>query len=824
MPKTITNHSLNKINKSLRSDFIYQFFLIMVAIAILHCDSYAQVSSSNDFVKGTILDSLTKLPIPFATVQLMEKKNQMVINTLANEQGQFNREIEVDHNKFYSMSVSAVGYKTKNIDLKFDNSGRVIALKKILLQTDHKLLDQVDVKAMIKRTTQKVDRLVYNVQADPLSKFLDIWELLKRVPLLNIDGDGTLKLLGNANYQIQIDSKPTALLVRNPKDVLSTIPASKIKSIEVITTPSAKYDSEGFSGIINIVTLKQIDDRIDGSINIAYQGPAAGPSIGNTLSLKYRKFSAATFFGYSRRKLPQTKSYLVRYFDLDSLTQNQESYGGNNSKTGYGGGQLSYEVDSLNLLTANFSYNREHIEAYSNQQNWINNTNDIEIQDYSTASTSGNVWDAIDFGINYQRMFKRNRDEMLTLSYKFSNNKEVQSNSVNVLQNIGYPSNGYTQNNRLTQKENTIQVDYIKPFKVIKMEAGVKAIIRDGGSKFDDLTALNTLDQVNIDKLQNAQSIYGLYNSYNFQKGSWSLIAGGRLEATFTDNQFYTTDSRIRNHYTNFIPSLIANYNIDSTQSFNVGYTQRIQRPNIRTLNPFINRLNATTEETGNPNLKAVINNVINLRYMKNSKYSLVIDLGYSFASNTIEQTLANTDSIGTSRLTYNNIGKNSNVACNFAFNYPFNQSFSMSLSGSLAYINLEGTVNTTRIENSGEKFYLSTSIDYLTKSRWQISGNYRYNSPDIILQGKTNAVSGYSLSSYRSIFHDKITLSFLLSNIFSKYRNARSNLRDSEFNQYSQSQVYYRTASISIGYKFGHLKDNVKNTAKTINNDDAVK
>jgi hypothetical protein len=249
--------------------------------------------------------------------------------------------------------------------------------------------------------------------------------------------------------------------------------------------------------------------------------------------------------------------------------------------------------------------------------------------------------------------------------------------------------------------------------------------------------------------------------------------------------------------------------------NINFGYTQRIQRPDIFSLNPFVNRSNPDFQSTGNPNLRPVLSNNLQFNYSKFKKSSINIGLSYSFANNTIQ---------GITTSTIQNIGKNHTIGTNFYFNYPVNKNWYINFSGNLNYLFLQGIIDTAVQKNHGLQGYLYASTSYKLNNGWRLNANYSFNSPYISLQSKSNSYSYSSFGVSRDVVKNKLTFSASVTNPLTKYREYISETTGPDFTQTGYYQSYYRSFNVSLNYRFGKLTSEVKKSKRNINNDDTSK
>ncbi len=388
-------------------------------------------------------------------------------------------------------------------------------------------------RPVIKR---EIDGISYDVTADPESVALNVLDMMRKVPLLSVDASDNIKLKGSGNYKILINGKESALVAKNPSDVLKAMPATNIEKIEVITTPPAKYDAEGLAGIINIITKKNIDQGYNIGINGRYN-TVWGPGINLNGTLKQGKFGLSAFAGYNVHRKQTTGFGNTQTFFSDNSVLSQDgtnTFGGHHN---YGNAELSYEIDSLNLLTGSIEiYNGTNTQNSSQFSSMPATVGSAE-QKYHLMNEGYSSFEGLDAAVNYQLGFKKNKNRLLTLSYKYSYSPNKQFNNNTFSDTVNYQLPGYQQYNNAGNKEHTVQLDYVHPFKKLTLEAGGKAILRNNFSNFQTNNYNDTIKDYVINPSQSndfnyRQNIYSLYNSYQLKWNKWTAKGGLRLERT----------------------------------------------------------------------------------------------------------------------------------------------------------------------------------------------------------------------------------------------------------------------------------------------------
>src|SRR3569833_2036219 len=321
--------------------------LLMALCCYLSAAVLAQPSPQILTVKGTAIDSATNQPVGWATVALLDASTKKtVMGGLTKDDG--THELEVAKGKSYLLTIASVGYMPKTVPISGDIA--VVNVGKILLSPARNALKEVSVTAVKPIVRQEIDRISYDVQADPETKTLNVLDMLRKVPLVTVDASDNIQLKGSGNYKILINGKPSSLVAHNPSDVFKSMPASSIQKIEVITTPPAKYDAEGLTGIINIITNKKVDQGYNGYINLR-ENTIYGPGGGLSLTVKQGKFGLSMYSGLSdRTKTTVTSQNTLRTLDDNLNLLSNLAQSSSNSTTGhflYTSEEFSYEIDTL---------------------------------------------------------------------------------------------------------------------------------------------------------------------------------------------------------------------------------------------------------------------------------------------------------------------------------------------------------------------------------------------------------------------------------------------------------------------------------------------
>ena len=802
-------------------------FIAALVLILLSANLFAQNKTAVLSIQGSVTDSSSGKPLPFVTIGLQDRATQKTIRSvLSKEDGSFL--ITGTAGKAYQLELAFVGFASKTISIS-ETSGTV-TLGSLSLANSGQDLQVVAITAVKPLIRRSPDGISYDVQSDPETPALTALDIVRKVPLLTVDASDNIKLKGSGNYKILINGKESALMAKNPSDVLRAMPATNIEKIEVITTPPAKYDAEGLAGIINITLKKNTDQGYTLGVNGRYNS-VWGPGINLNGTLKQGKIGLTAFMGTNKRRPQSFGSGSSQLFYADQSVLSQDGSNRNTGHNYYGNAELSYEVDSLDLVTANVETFIGGFDQTGYQRSTTTDANQQLSQQYLADIVNNGTYAGLDASLNYQRNFKRDKNQLLTLSYKYSYSPFTQSTGNVFSDTLNFSSPNYQQYNKSGSREHTVQIDYAHPVKKWTIEAGAKGIFRDNfsdfeSSNYDAVQGKYISNPLQSDQFSYRQNVYGFYNSYQLKLDKWSFKGGVRLEHTSVRGDFTSSNALVSQDYNNVVPSINIQHTIGKS-SFGVAFTDRIQRPGIFQLNPFVDLSNPKFISTGNPDLHPELLHNFELNYSHFAKNSITAGLSYGFSNNTIQPVnTLRVDSTGSQRDTvtvtsYQNLGFNKVLGLNLNTNFTLTPALTLTLNGQLNRIWVSGSYNGVYYKNDGYTGNAEANAAYKFKKGFRFSIDAGFFSGDVTLQGKTNnfLYSSYVLS--KSFWGKKATVSMVVNNPYSRVFTGRSNFHTVDFYQTSYNQMPYRTYAIRINYKIGKLNSDIKRSEKNISNDD---
>ncbi|NRF38025.1 outer membrane beta-barrel protein [Pedobacter foliorum] len=683
--------------------------------------------------------------------------------------------------------------------------------------TTSRQLEEIQIKKTRSLVRQQIDRLSYDVQGDPEHNTLNGLDLMRKVPMLSVDAAGQLKMRGSTNYRILINGKESGMMAANPRDVLRNLPASAIKRIEVITTPSSKYDGEGPAGFINIILMRRASDGYNGNVRLAHELPTGGPSLGGNLTLKSGKFAIAINGGADRTSTPETaERYYRQTFGSIPEQMENNSTKKNNSRSIFGGAELSFEPDTLNLLTAEFSPYSGYNKVYNSRLFELNEGNP-DFSKYLLDARNKYSWTGMTAGLSFQRSFSHRPGQLLTFAYRYVSNDNPQVNHVDISQQINSHLTSFLQQSASGYKEHIFQGDYVRPLKSLTIEAGIKTILRYNSSDYKRTQSDTSL----VNNFKNSSPVFGAYNSYHYRIGAWGIKAGYRLEYTTMHGQYKSASQIPKTNYFNLIPALSLMYNINMGSSLTMGYTNRIERPRFYQLDPFADRSITNILSYGNPNLKPALSHHLELNYSQDSKTTFSANLSYTLSNNLIQQISQYDSTANATITTYANTGYDRQLKLYLSAGGKLAEKLGWSANGLISRVWLKGTIEGRHLENSGYNAKMSADVTYTLSDLWKASGSFNIDAPETFLQEKTNLQFYQSLRLYGDLVKDKLNLSLTVNNPFTKFRYYERNLTGFDFKQYYRFQSYNRSFGLSLSWQFGHLESGVQKSKRKITIDD---
>ena len=810
----------------------FKYTIIILWILIGHSHSiFGQMSGDSQgqgVIKGNLTDSLTGKPLEYVAVALRRGNFTKIINgSITDEKGSFRLEgIGVG---VYKLTFTFIGYEPKTVNkVEITATNSEFSGKNILLKPTVSTLKEVEITAQKQLIEQHVDKIVYNVEKDAGASTQTLNDILRKVPMVSVDAEGTPSLRGNTNVQVLINGKPSGIFAASIADALRTIPADQVSRIEVLTSVSAKYDAEGTAGIINIITKKKQIEGYNGSANLS-----AGRLLGNgSLNLNMRtgkvgvnaSLSGNAFFPrvltnnmFRQDNFGETKRIIEQ---LGTVTMNRYS---ESAKLGF-----DYDINSQNSITTTFQLTNMRLNGIgsTNVMNTVQvkdtQTINRSLRDLSNLKTDKNF----DWTTDYKRTFKNPKNE-LSSSVRWSHFKSDGTYFIDETQLItkeqGIREKGL--NNGSTD-EVTGQIDYTCAIgKTATLETGAKNIYRNIGSLSDYMEyseaqtdyKKNNQRSNDFNYLQNVSAIYAQSNFTT--KKNWNIQLGSRLENTYIKSVDFNGQP-IQNNYLNLTPSVLAAYTFKNSANLRFSYNRRIQRPGLAQLNPFINSVDPQNLMQGNIFLKPEIADKLEANYSYYFKKGFVyLSTFYSRTSGLIERLLTVSPS-GISMSTFQNVGISHSYGSQVYASYQPTTVWTVRGGVNAFTYNTTSAAALGSLSNKGVQYetYLTSSLSF--KNGFGMDAVAQYKAPTYTIQGRTQDMFVAILSAKMDVLKKKGSISLTAINPFVKNLTYGTILRGETFEQTKSMILPFRTVNVGFTYKFGKAMKMGKEKKSVQNND----
>lgn len=619
-------------------------------------------SSISGTVKGKVMDKIRNIPVEYASVAFYKvRDSSLVTGGITDENGEFIIG-NVPGGRYYS-EVKFIGYKSLKLEpFAVNPKNMEVSLGTIFLELDSKNIEGVVVTGQKKMLTHNLDKKVFNVEKNLNTEGGSALEIMESIPSVEVDMDGNVSLRGSQNVTILVDNKPSTY------SSIDEIPADIIESIEVITNPSARYDPDGLSGIINIVLKKKRDPGYHAMVML---NAGTGDKYNGSLNVNYREDKINIFTNLSYRQNRMTgqtisdRTTTLSTGNESTLFQDQDFRRQGKLLSLRGG--IDYFINSSNTLTLSGGYNSRERDMWDLTQNKI--ATPIQISQYQREHTGGKAGDSYNLALNY-KLDGQQKGQELTADIFFNSMADLSYNDMTQWWNEDLTTSLYEQTE--TDFNGNIlsaQTDLVQPIgNGGRLETGLKAMTRAQDNDYvfrnlvDDIWTPDTQRNNNFIYKEQQFSAYAIYSN-TFADGKFSYQGGVRAEQSFTDaDQKATDDDPIKRDFFNLFPSAHIKWDINEKHSAQVAYSKRISRPHTRFLNPFINYTDPLNLSRGNPYLNPELTNSFEISYYFNLPKTKINATVYQRYTTDIATRIVEVDNDGVARSTFQNIDKSNSL------------------------------------------------------------------------------------------------------------------------------------------------------------------
>lgn len=810
--------------------FLFSFILLLSTVAL-----FAQPSEKKQItVKGLILEEGTNFPLEYATVSFTDSNGKIVTGGITDTEGMYNIKVP---SGIYTVKYEFISYKTKTISNR--NLTQNTTLPTITLALDSASLDEVVIRAETTEVQVRLDKKIYNIGKDLTSGGATVSDALSNVPSVTVDVDGAIALRGNENVKILINGKPSAIAGFGSTDALRQLPAEAIERVEVITSPSARYDAEGTAGILNIILKKEKTLGLNGSISTSIGVPLNSSATGN-INIRTDKFNIFNTTGVYYRNAPGKAYFNNNYFSrtfVDGSGQTitvdppferiiedrnyQRERKGFNTNLG-----MEYFLTEKSSITGSVFYRMG--DNNDETENNTSNFRDNELVEQNLRTEDETEDDStLQFALNYENKFN-DKGHKLTVDLQFEDSKENEKAFIRDLRTIPsfvtLPSEAITTDE--TKREYLTQADYVLPIgENAQFEAGFRGT-------FDKTTTDYSLKQevgtsgnfVRNDSLSNIftyeQNVNAIYSQYGNKFGKFSFLLGLRLENTVMKGKLDAENIEenaplnlnFDKNYTGLFPTVNFTYELKENENITLGYNRRINRPRRWYLNPFPSRSSETNVFQGNPGLDPAYASAFDLGYLKRwKKLTLTASVYYQHETDAFERIQEETGEQtqnGVSIIRSLPINLSTNQRYGFEFGLLYNPLKWLSLNGSFNYYQYksEGFYNNVDYGAESTSYFgrFSSKVKLPLKVEWQTNAFYR--GPSNNAQTESDGILSVDMALSKDIINDNGTLSLNASDLFNT-RKRNSFTTTNTFTSESEFQWRARTVTMTFTYRFNQSK-----------------
>ncbi|MCM1109755.1 MAG: outer membrane beta-barrel family protein [Clostridium sp.] len=801
-----------------RLTFVTLFSLLAILV---------EISAADYRVKGFATDS-AGVAESFATLHIFQYPDTLkpVTNGVAGEDGAFDKQLPAAGD--YRIVLTSVGRSPIARDFSVSPAAPVADLGNLMFGMGE-MLGEVTVTATKPLVSREIDRIGYDVQGDPDAQTSQLDEMLKKVPMISVDPDGTIKINGSSSFKIYKNGRSNNAFTNNSKDIFKSLPASMIRRIEVITDPGAREDAEGSSVILNIVTMENV--IIKGVMGTAGLGWTTNNNLPNPNFWLMSQIGKLTFdisAGYSSK--PSRKGAEDHYTDRSFPDTGNESREHTHQYVGSQSTNLNFsmslDIDSLNMLTGEFYgyFGSSHTRAdftygmYDPVDSLIYGYSNDRVIDPSRYHWLGG-------NLNYQHLTRRPGEKYI-FTYNISGNGSSSRSTETYHDQVNMPVDytGIIQKSNATFVEHTLQADWTRPFnRVNTVDVGAKYVYRDNHSKSNR----NYVGEaVALTDFSHLTQIAAIYADYRLNLGSFGFRAGARYEYSRLSAKFKDgSGDNYHSDLNDICPNAAFSYSINDRNSLRLGYSSSINRPGIYYLNPTVVS-NPQSVSVGNPDLSSTRNHSLSLNYsFFSQKINLSFDANYSFSNNAIIQIqeLLENDILFS---TYENAGKNYSFNASLYFSIQAGSKTNIGLNAWAGYAHTSNPSLNLKLGAWNPGAYLNLSQRLPWKINMSLWLNY-YNGYKSLYQ-KFEPVGFASKLDHGINFtrnflkENRLSVRLYVTNLFG---NGRRTFRSHMLNVPYDSRSYSVTSNarvigVSLSMRFGKLNARVKKVRSVSNND----
>lgn len=779
-------------------------------------------------IKGVIVDDKNKQAVEFATVALFKLKDSALAGGMvAGSKGDFLLS-ELPFGRYF-LKINFIGYKQFIIDsISIRPKQMEIDLGQIKLKSTSEQLTEVEVTSEKSTIQLGIDRKIFNVEKSIISEGGSASDVLQSIPSISVDIDGNISMRGSGNVVVLIDGKPSGLTGSSRAAILQQIPASSIESIELITNPSAKYDPDGMSGIINVITKKNKLNGFNGSVTV---GAGTGDKYNAAATISYRNSKVNVYANYGFRSNNRTgggNTYRQNFLSDTTFFLRQDFNSLNKSISHNVKGGVDFYLNDKNTIGVSVLYNIGD-DASNEVVNYFEaDNNDVTSASYSRDIVTSDTPTNIDYNLNYRKTFTKPKQELIfdvTYSDAAGTRNENYTERNYTLKYEPKNTTPFKQKTETVSKNNiiTAQLDYVQPLKNnMKWEMGGKTTLRTIGSDFasnmfDYVSKDYFLDTITSNNFVYTEDVYAAYStlSGNIKKFGYQL--GLRAEQANTTSNLITTEEEFTNNYFKLFPSLHLSQKLKKEQELQLSYSRRINRPNTRNLNPFKELSDPYNIRYGNPYLQPEFINSYELSYMKYFPKGVLTATAYFRQTDGVIQRYKIISDSTISYITFINLDKSQSYGLELIIKSDITKWWNITFSANGFQTKIDGGAQAD-LQNENLSYIVKLLSNMRVWKNFDIQFTANYTGPMATLQGEMKSQFVMDLGLKKEIFKNA-SLSLNITDLTDARRFQIVGNNDPAFYQEMNRKRESRIATLTFNYRFGKMSETRKSRPERQNN-----
>ena len=765
-------------------------------------------------VKGVLMDETLGESEPFATVRVYKvgKTDKPVAMFLTDENGQFSQEIK--GNGKFEMVFSSVGKDDLKQTIELGSTS-LLDLGTLYIKEGENMLKGVEIIAQKPLVKMDVDKMSYNVAEDEDSKSNTVLDMLRKVPMVTVDGQDNITVNGSSNFKVYVDGMPNVMFSSNPSMVFKSMPATAVKSIEVVTNPGAKYDAEGAAGILNIVMNKQMMAGGAAAVSMDGYTGTLRASAGN------KQLGASAFVSGQKGKLSYSVNAMTSYNKPGNTTTEMEQIqdngmsqiltSENDVKTPFSMGSLTlgYQIDSMSVLNLTAQVNAMTMKSNGTSMTTLGGNGYDTGFSYGSTTNMKMTRTSFNGSIDYQRFFNQDHTKSLALTYQlnYSPATTEMTNNFGVTSDYIDLTDRFSDNTDKTTNH-IFQLDYTMPVgKGQTLSLGGKFQLHDASSD-SKYYLTGVYDPTSSSEYEYKNSILAGYGEYAGNFNKVGVKAGLRYEYTWQDVEYHLgRGDDFKKEYGNLVPTASLQYTISAGSNLGLTYNMRISRPGISYLNPYVDRSNPISISYGNPDLDVEKAHNVSLVYnMFTPKLMVNLNLHHNFTDNAISQ-YSFYDENNIMNTTYGNVVQSHQTGLSAYLNYLLTPKTRLFLNGAANYLDLRS--DELDQKNSGWTANAMIGLQQTLPWDLKLSAFAITSTKSYTLQGWSGGFNLLTASLSKSLLKDKLTLS--VSGLMGLNKggniNIESSSRGKDFTSYNNIKVPIYGVTFTVSYTFGNSK-----------------